>query len=194
MSTSINQPAPDFSLPADDGSVFSLSGYLAAGKLAGNKNARVLLVFYPADESPVCTAQLCEYRDEIDEFKGLNATIIGISAQDSASHVKFKQKRQLPFTLLSDKGLHVAKLYGAKGLLGMKRATFLVDADGFLRYQHVEATALFRRTAEELVGVLKKLDLSGVSPDRRDLSGVSPDRRDLSGVSPDRRDSAQNVE
>ena len=118
----------------------------------------MLLVFYPADESPVCTAQLCEYRDEIDEFKGLNATIIGISAQDSDSHVKFKQKRNLPFTLLSDKGLHVAKLYGAKGLLGMKRATFLVDASGIVRYQHVEATALFRRTAEELVGVLKRLD------------------------------------
>lgn len=158
MTISINQPAPDFSLPADDGSIFSLSGFLAARKLAGNGNTRVLLVFYPADESPVCTAQLCEYRDEIDEFKGVNATIIGISAQDSESHVKFKQKRQLPFTLLSDKGLHVAKLYGAKGLLGMKRATFLVDASGILRYQHVEATALFRRTAEELVGVLKQLD------------------------------------
>ena len=158
MSININQPAPDFSLPADDGSVFSLSGYLGSEKLAGNKNARILLVFYPADESPVCTAQLCEYRDEIDEFKGLNATIIGISAQDSVSHLKFKQNRQLPFTLLSDKGLHVAKLYGAKGLLGMKRATFLVDSDGILRYQHVEATALFRRTAVELVGVLKRLD------------------------------------
>ena len=109
MSIKINHAAPDFSLPADDGSVFSLSGFLAAAKLAGNSNARVLLVFYPADESPVCTAQLCEYRDEIDEFKGLNATIIGISAQDSDSHVKFKQKRQLPFTLLSDIGLHVAK-------------------------------------------------------------------------------------
>ena len=160
MSTSVNNAAPDFSLPADDGSVFSLSGFLAAAKKAGSANARVLLVFYPADESPVCTAQLCEYRDEIDEFKGLNASIIGISAQDSDSHVKFKQKRQLPFTLLSDKGLHVAKLYGAKGLLGMKRATFLVDADGIVRYQHVEATALFRRTAEELVGVLKRLDLA----------------------------------
>ena len=160
MGININKAAPDFSLPADDGSEFSLSEFLTAAKLAGNSNVRVLLVFYPADESPVCTAQLCEYRDEIDEFQGLSATIIGISAQDRASHVKFKQKRQLPFTLLSDIGLHVAKLYGAKGLLGMKRATFLVDADGFLRYQHIEATALFRRTAEELVGVLRRLDLA----------------------------------
>jgi len=160
MSIKNNSAAPDFSLPADDGSVFSLSAFLASAKLAGNSSARVLLVFYPADDSPVCTAQLCEYRDEIDEFKGLNATIIGISAQNSESHIKFKKKRQLPFMLLSDVGLHVAKLYGAKGLLGMKRATFLVDANGILRYQHVEATALFRRTAEELVGVLKRLDLA----------------------------------
>ena len=160
MGIEINHAAPDFSLPADDGSVFSLSKFLAAAKLAGNLNARLLLVFYPADESPVCTAQLCEYRDEIDEFKGLSATIIGISAQDGDSHVKFKQKRQLPFMLLSDIGLHVAKLYGAKGMLGMKRATFLVDVNGILRYQHIEATALFRRTAEELVGVLKQLDLA----------------------------------
>ncbi len=160
MSIRLNSLSPDFSLPADDGSIFSLSAFLANAKAAGNSNCRLLLVFYPADESPVCTAQLCEYRDEIDEFKGPNATIIGISAQDSESHVKFKQNRQLPFTLLSDKGLTVAKLYGAKGLFGMKRATFLIDADGIVRYQHVEATALFRRTAEELVGVLKRLDLA----------------------------------
>ncbi len=153
MSLSIDQLAPDFSLTADDGTTFSLFSQLKA-----QPNTRILLVFYPADESPVCTAQLCEYRDEIDEFKGLNATIVGISAQNSASHIKFKQKRQLPFTLLSDIGLNVAKLYGAKGLLGMKRATFLIDASGILRYQHVEATALFRRTAEELVTVLKRLD------------------------------------
>jgi thioredoxin-dependent peroxiredoxin len=153
MSLSIDQQAPDFSLPADDGSSFNLRSQLAA-----QPNTRILLVFYPADESPVCTAQLCEYRDEIDEFQGLNATIVGISAQNSESHVKFKQKRQLPFTLLSDIGLNVAKLYGAKGILGMKRATFLIDTNGVLRYQHVEATALFRRTAEELVTVLKRLD------------------------------------
>jgi thioredoxin-dependent peroxiredoxin len=106
----------------------------------------------------VCTAQLCEYRDGIEEFSGLNATIIGISAQDSESHQKFKAKRQLPFTLLSDSELTVAKLYGAKGILGMKRATFLIDTDGIIRYQHVEATALFRRSAQELVDVLNRLD------------------------------------
>ena len=153
MSLKLNQSAPDFSLPSDDGSEFQLSKYLA--KHAGE---RVLLVFYPADESPVCTAQLCEYRDGIEEFAGLNATIVGISAQNAESHRKFKANRNLPFTLLSDKGLTVATLYGAKGLLGMKRATFLIDQHGIVRYKHVEATALFRRTADELIGVLKELD------------------------------------
>jgi thioredoxin-dependent peroxiredoxin len=153
VSIAIGSIAPEFSLKADDGSVFTLGAYRNA-----HPKARILLVFYPADESPVCTAQLCEYRDGIEEFSGLNATIIGISAQDSESHQKFKAKRQLPFTLLSDSELTAAKLYGAKGILGMKRATFLIDTDGIIRYQHVEATALFRRSAQELVDVLNRLD------------------------------------
>jgi thioredoxin-dependent peroxiredoxin len=122
MSLKIDQPAPTFSLPADDGSTFNLQSM---------RGKRVLLVFYPADESPVCTAQLCEYRDGIDEFIGLNAEVIGISAQNSLSHQQFKKKRALPFVLLSDSDLSVAKLYGA--------------------------TALFRRTHEQLIDVLKKL-------------------------------------
>lgn len=156
MSLKLNQAAPDFTLPSDDGGEFQLSK-----QLASHPGERILLVFYPADESPVCTAQLCEYRDGIEEFAGLNATIIGISAQNAESHRKFKAKRNLPFTLLSDKGLTVAALYGAKGLMGMKRATFLIDQHGILRYKHVEATALFRRTADELIGVLKELDRTG---------------------------------
>jgi thioredoxin-dependent peroxiredoxin len=148
MKLAIGQLAPDFSLPADDGTSFQLQ------QLRGK---RVLLVFYPADESPVCTAQLCEYRDGIDEFIGLNAEVIGISKQNALSHQDFKKKRQLPFTLLSDLDLSVAKLYGASGLMGMKRATFLIDESGILRWQHIEATALFRRSADELIGVLKAL-------------------------------------
>jgi thioredoxin-dependent peroxiredoxin len=149
----LGTPAPDFTLTSDSGKAFSLSAYRKA-----HPNERIVLVFYPADESPVCTAQLCEYRDQIDEFLGLNATIVGISAQNTESHQRFKAKRQLPFTLLSDADLTVAKLFGAKGVLGMKRATFLIDTKGLIQYAHVEATALFRRTADELVKVLAKLD------------------------------------
>ncbi len=148
MTLALHQLAPDFQLPADDGQTF---------KLQQLRGKRVLLVFYPADESPVCTAQLCEYRDGIEAFVGLNAEVIGISKQNSLSHQAFKKNRQLPFTLLSDLDLQVAKLYGAVGLMGMKRATFLIDEMGILRWQHIEATALFRRSAEELIGVLKAL-------------------------------------
>ncbi|NJR44245.1 peroxiredoxin [bacterium] len=145
MSLSLNQAAPDFSLPADNGKTWTLSAL---------RGQRVVIVFYPGDDTPVCTAQLCEYRDGVDEFEGLNAVVIGISQQDAASHQAFKKKRALPFTLLTDADLKVAASYGAKGILGMKRACFLVDENGLLRYQHVELTALFRRTRAELVQAL----------------------------------------
>jgi thioredoxin-dependent peroxiredoxin len=153
MTLKLNESVPDFSLPADDGSEFSLSQFRRK-----NPNRLILLVFYPADESPVCTAQLCEYRDGIEAFEEVKAEVIGISAQDSKSHQAFKKRRELPFTLLRDKELSVANSFGAKGLLGMKRAIFLIDSKGRLRYQHVEITALFRRSAEELLDVIRKLD------------------------------------
>lgn len=144
----LNQPAPDFTLLADDGSKLALKDL---------KGQRVLLVFYPGDETPVCTAQLCEYRDGFEDYQNLNCRVLGISKDDIASHQRFKQRRQLPFTLLSDPDLKVAATYGAKGLLGMKRACFLIDENGLLRYQHIEATALFRRRHEELLEALKAL-------------------------------------
>lgn len=148
MTLKLGELAPDFTLPADSGKPFKLSAL---------RGQRVVLVFYPGDDTPVCTAQLCEYRDGIEEFEGLNAVVIGISQQDGASHSAFKKKRDLPFTLLTDADLAVANLYGAKGILGLKRACFLIDEKGVLRYQHVELTALFRRSRAELVGALEKL-------------------------------------
>ena len=134
--------APDFCLPGDDGKDFCLSDH--AGE-------RVLLVFYPGDNTPVCTRQLCEYRDGIESFSELGVTVVGISSDSLASHQKFRSKYDLPFVLLSDEDLAVAGAYGCKGALGMKRAVFLVDGQGRVRYAHVEALALFRRRAEELL-------------------------------------------
>lgn len=144
----LGQAAPDFALAADDGSVLTLSSL---------RGQRVLLVFYPGDETPVCTAQLCEYRDGFEDFRELNCTVLGISGDDIASHQRFRQRRQLPFTLLSDPDLKVAEHYGAKGLLGLKRACFLIDENGVLRYQHIEMTALLRRRHSELVAALRAL-------------------------------------
>ena len=144
----VGELAPDFELPADDGSTYALREH---------RGTRVLLVFYPGDNTPVCTAQLCEYRDGFDDYRDLGVEVVGISSDSIESHREFKRKRLLPFALLSDVGLSVAKRYGAAGVLGMKRAVFLVDEQGVIRYAHVEALALFRRSHEELIEAVRAL-------------------------------------
>ena len=148
----LNSKAPDFVLQGDNGDDYRLSDH--AGE-------RVLLVFYPGDNTPVCTRQLCEYRDGIESFSELGVSVVGISSDDLESHRDFRNKHELPFVLLSDPDLEVAKLYGCKGALGMKRAVFLVDKKGLVRYAHVEALALFRRRAEELLEVISALGEDG---------------------------------
>jgi len=145
----VNDRAPDFSLQSDSGEDYQLSDHLGE---------RVLLVFYPGDNTPVCTAQLCEYRDGIESFAGLGVSVVGISSDDLESHRDFRSKHDLPFALLSDPGLEVAKLYGCKGALGIKRAVFLVDEKGIVRYAHIESLSLFRRRAEQLLEVIRGLD------------------------------------
>ena len=146
---SLNDKAPNFSLQGDDGKEYELSDHTGH---------RVLLVFYPGDNTPVCTRQLCEYRDGIEAFAGLGVSVVGISSDSLESHRKFRSKHELPFVLLSDPDLAVARLYGCKGALGMKRAVFLVDEKGVIRYAHVEALALFRRRADELLKAIALLD------------------------------------
>jgi len=147
MSLPRGLPAPDFTLVADDGRPWMLSA--ARGR-------RVLLVFYPGDNTPVCTAQMCDYRDGVEAFAGLGVDVVGISTDSGDSHRQFKEKHRLPFTLLTDKGGRVARAYGAWGMLGMKRAVFLVDPDGLIAYAKVESVALFRRTREELIEAIGK--------------------------------------
>ncbi len=145
----LNSPAPDFSLEDDQGGQFTLSA---------NRGEKILLVFYPGDNTPVCTRQLCEYRDGVEAFADLGVRVVGISKDDATSHQKFRAKHKLPFTLLSDPKLQVAELYDSKGIMGMKRSIFLVDEKGLIRYLHVESLALFRRSKDELVEVISQLD------------------------------------
>lgn len=140
------QKAPDFELQDDQDRPFRLREH--AGKW-------LLLVFYPGDDTPVCTRQLCEYRDGIEEFAGLGVEVVGISGDDAESHRRFKEKRELPFTLLSDADLAVAAKYGCRGMMGMKRGVFLLDPDQVCRYAHVEAVAIFRRGREELLEAIR---------------------------------------
>ena len=135
-------------VPGDQGREFRLKD------LRGSK---VLLVFYPGDNTPVCTRQLCDYRDGIEAFEGLGVKVVGISNDSVESHRKFRDKHKLPFTLLSDPDLKVAEMYDSKGMLGVKRSIFLLDEEGTIRYLHVEAVSLFRRKREELLEVIESI-------------------------------------
>jgi len=148
MTIRTGDTAPDFSLPDQDDGIFSLSE---------QATQRVLLVFYPGDDTPVCTRQLCDYRDGIEQFADLDVEVVGISRDDAESHRRFRERHDLPFTLLSDPDMVVAERYGCKGLLGMKRGVFLVDRDGIVRYAHVESVAVFRRSRDELIEVISQL-------------------------------------
>lgn len=149
MTIRIGQPAPDFTLADDQGGEFSLSDH--AGE-------RLLLVFYPGDDTPVCTRQLCDYRDGVETFADLGVGVVGISHDDADSHRRFREKYRLPFVLLSDPDMDVATCYGCRGLVGMKRGVFLLDEDQVVRYAHVEAVAAFRRRREELIEAIEIME------------------------------------
>lgn len=140
--------APDFHLAADDGRMFRLSE---------QKGRCIMLVFYPGDDTPVCTAQLCDYRDGLDQFRNLGIDVVGISSDSTESHKLFKEKHALPFTLLSDPDYTAAKAYGAKDVFGTRRSVFLIDAAGKLRYSHREKLPLFRRKKEEILIEIRKM-------------------------------------
>jgi peroxiredoxin Q/BCP len=116
--------APDFALRDESGSVVKLS------ELRG-KN--VVLVFYPADETPVCRRQLCEFRDHWSAAQSRNTLVFGINSQGAASHARFRDNQKLPFPLLVDEGQKVGALYRTKGLI-VKRTVYLIGPDGMIRY------------------------------------------------------------
>ena len=149
----LNDTAPDFTLTDDNGEPF---------RLADQAPEKVLLVFYPGDNTPVCTRQLCDYRDGLEAFGDLGVKVVGISHDGAESHRKFREKNDLPFILLTDPDYKVAALYDSKGVLGMKRSLFLVDQTGLIRYLHIESLALFRRKREEVLKAIKNIKQPGV--------------------------------
>jgi thioredoxin-dependent peroxiredoxin len=120
----VGEVAPDFSLPDQDGNIISLSS------LAG-KN--VVLVFYPADETTVCTKQLCEFRDSWAIAQEKNAIVLGVNPAGARKHVAFKSHHQIPFPLLVDSGQKMASDYHANGLI-VKRTVYLIGKSGTIRY------------------------------------------------------------
>jgi peroxiredoxin Q/BCP len=146
----VGDPAPDFTLPSTAGPI-GLRQRL-------EKNA-VLLVFYPGDDTTVCTKQLCDYRDNLAVFADLGLDVLAVNPQSLESHRRFAEKHRLPFPLLSDADKSVCRAYGALGLLGMaKRALVLVGRDGAVRWRRTDLP-VFRRSAEELRAVITGLDL-----------------------------------
>ena len=123
------KPAPDFEVTTDSGKRVKLSDF---------RGQPVVLYFYPKDDTPGCTKEACGFRDVYSEFQQRGAVVLGISPDDEASHVKFKDKYSLPFTLLADPEHQVAETYGVWGeknfagktYWGVKRSTFVIDADG----------------------------------------------------------------
>lgn len=141
--------APSFTLDGTGGSEYSLSDFAGAP---------VVLVFYPGDDTPVCTRQLNSYNDGIEQFEELNAQVVGISAQSVASHDTFSSKHGFAFPLLADTDKAVASQYGTLGPIGFpRRSVFIVDADGIVRYAHRAIAGLTFRPVSELVDVLEKL-------------------------------------
>jgi peroxiredoxin Q/BCP len=123
------QPAPDFALQTDDGKTV---------RLADLKGKRVVLYFYPKDDTPGCTRQACAIRDAWSDFRATGAEIFGVSPQDEASHAKFKEKYSLPFTLLVDDDHELAdefgfwkqKTFAGKKYMGIERSTVVIGPDG----------------------------------------------------------------
>ena len=147
MSVAVGEKAPGFTLLGSGGKSYSLSDY--AGK-------PVVLVFYPGDNTPVCTKQLCSYNNELAQFTDIGAQVLGISAQGVASHDAFSAKHDFGFPLLADTEKEVAGAYGVVGLLGMvRRSIFVLDAQGVLRYVHRSAVGLTFRPVDELVTALR---------------------------------------
>jgi peroxiredoxin Q/BCP len=119
----VGTPAPDFALPDQDGNLVTL---------AGLKGRNVVLVFYPADDTTVCTKQLCEFRDRWPLAQQKNAIVFGVNP--GKNHGKFRDKYQFPFSLLFDKGQKAGAAYHARGLVVPKRTVYLIGPDGVIRY------------------------------------------------------------
>ena len=146
MSISVGDQAPDFSLVGTGNVPYSLNAY---------KGKTVVLVFYPGDNTPVCTKQLVCYNNELAQFSELDAQVLALSAQDLESHEKFAAQHGFQFPLLADTEKSVARAYGVLGPLGIpRRSVFVIDASGVVRYVHRALVGVTFRPVEELIAAI----------------------------------------
>ncbi|RAG81340.1 peroxiredoxin [Streptacidiphilus pinicola] len=154
-SPAVGAAAPDFTLPA----VQLVDGAAVRSELtlSGERGHPVVLAFYPGDDTPVCTKQLCSYSSGLEQFTDLGATVWGISTQDIASHEAFAHKHGLRLPLLADTERTVAADYGITLGAMVRRSVFVVDAEGVLRWKHVAALGLTFRDVQTLTAQLALL-------------------------------------
>jgi thioredoxin-dependent peroxiredoxin len=150
----VGSKAPDFTLPSQSKEMVSLKDFL------GKKP--VVLFFYPKDDTPGCTKEVCAFRDSCEEFRRLDAEVIGISSDSVESHRTFAGRHSLPFALLSDEGGRVRKLYGVPNTFGIfpGRVTYVIDKGGVVRRIFSSQLGV-EKHVEEALDVLRRVRLQG---------------------------------
>jgi len=145
----VGAKAADFTLPDGDGNDWRLSD---------QRGKTVVLLFYPGDETPICTKQMCSARDRWEDYAATGAEVVGISTDSVESHKSFAQHYALPLRLLSDVGGQVANIYGARSLIPGKvaRSVFVIDAGGIIRYIDVRPLGLFRPKDDEIIRAIRE--------------------------------------
>lgn len=137
----VGDKAPEFSLPGTGGTDYSLDQF----------DQGLILAFYPGDFTPVCTKQFCSYRDDGDRLEALGIPLLGISPQSVESHERFSRENALTTPLASDPDKEVARAYGAVGPGGfIRRAVFVIDGSGIIRYRHVPLFGLTYHDVDDL--------------------------------------------
>jgi len=143
------EPAPEFILKDGDGNDWALSNYIGH---------TVVLLFYPGDNTPVCTAQLCSVRDHWSEYQATRAEVVGISTDTVESHKDFAETKRLPLKLLSDPDGEVSKIYGMKSWLPGRsaRGVVVIDKEGKIAYSKVQPLSLFKPSDEDVLAAIAK--------------------------------------
>jgi thioredoxin-dependent peroxiredoxin len=152
----VGDVAPDFTLPGS--TVLAGEATKAHFTLSERRGSTVVLAFYPADNSPGCTAQLCSYQDEMDAFRELGADVWGISRQTTKSHTNFARTKRLGFPLLADEKGDVVDAYGV-GLLGLgvRRSIFIVNPEGRIAWKHVALVGVTFQSADTIKAELARI-------------------------------------
>jgi len=147
--TQEGHPAPDFNLRDANGTKW---------RLGDQRGKVVVLLFYPGDETPICTRQMCSVRDRWSDYEATGAEVVGISKDSVDSHQKFAAHHELPLRLLSDAEGKVANEYGARSLIPGKvaRSVFVIDGQGIIRYRDVRPLGLFRPKDDEILRAIQQ--------------------------------------